>query len=176
MKQEHWLVAIIGLVIFAFIIDIIVPSITVNLITPYHYFIPENFITLPLTSTGIVIRALAIFIAPILFLSFTEWSGQIKGVILFVVSGLLQLYAIQDIVSGANVVPLGWSLSFALAGLALIIPALLYIMLGLIGKTNKVITEPEPATGIDDDDEDYIVKDKPEHSEKPEPKEHHKEK
>ena len=60
--------------------------------------------------------------------------------ILLIISGLAQLYAIQEIATGAQVIPMEWSLSLSLAGLALLLPASLQIFLGIAHKTKKKLT------------------------------------
>jgi hypothetical protein len=146
MKQEYWFAAVFGLIIFAIVLDAIVNPLTTSLPSPYHYFTPEIFSVYPLTTVSIILKAAAIFIIPILLLSFAGWSKTIKGIIVFVVSGVLQLYSLQDLVSGAHAVPVEWALSFTLSGMLLIIPAAVYIIMGVVQK----------ATG--EESQDYIVK------------------
>ena len=63
----------------------------------------------------------------------------------------MQLYAIQEVATGAKVAPLEWSLSLAVAGLALLLPTVLFFIKGMVGAMNqKITTAPDPF----DDDED----------------------
>ena len=139
MKQEYWLAVVIGFVILAYILDSLVNPLTIGLPTPYHYFIPESFMTFPFTSTSIVIKAVAIYIGVILFLSFIEFKKSVKGIILFIVGGLMQLYSIQDVVTGSRIVPLEWALAITLSGIALLLTSFFFIIAGAIsgvaGKT-----------------------------------------
>ena len=155
MKQEHWLIVVVGLIIFTFVLDSILPTLSIYIPTPYHYLTPEIFITYPLTSVSVFLKAAAIFITPILLLSFAGWSKLSKGIVIFVISSVLQLYALQDIVTRTGSVPLEWSIPFTVAGLALLIPALIYIIIGVIQRTNQ-------AMGGDEANADYIVKPKEE--------------
>lgn len=138
MKQEYWLALIIGLIVFAYVLDFVVNPLNVSLVTPYHYFISESLSLYPFTTTSIVIKAIALFIAPLLLLSFAGFSKLIKGIIIFIVAGLLQLYALQDVATGSRTIPLEWSLAFTLAGMALIIPSIIYVLWGMIQKAGSV--------------------------------------
>jgi len=138
MKQEYWLALIIGLIIFAYVLDFVVNPLQITLVTPYHYFISESLSIYPFTTTSIVIKAIALFITPLLLLSFAGFSKLIKGIIVFIFAGLLQLYALQDVATGSLTVPLEWSLAFTLAGVLLIIPSIIYVLWGMIQKAGSV--------------------------------------
>lgn len=144
MKQEYWLAIIVGLVVFAYILDALISPFTLDLPTPYHYFTPENVMLLPFTATSIIVKAVAIFISVPLLLSFSGAKKTIKGIIMFIVAGLLQLYALQAVASNTYVIPLEWALSFTLAGMALMITSFLYIILGLFQGTTKNSYENKP--------------------------------
>src|SRR3989344_1827987 len=138
MKREHWLAAIIGLLILAYVLDSVVNPLTIGLPTPYHFFIPEILKTYPFTVTSIFIKSLALFITPLLLLSFTGFKKVLKGILLLISSGLLQLYALQDVASGAHTVPLEWSLSFTLTGVAILFTSIIYILMGFLQKASNM--------------------------------------
>lgn len=140
MKQEYWLATAIGLVVLAYILDSVVNPLAAALPTPYHYFIPEYLTTYPFTTTSIIIKAVAVFIGVTLALSFTGFAKTVKGIALFVVSVLLQLYSLQDIASGAHVIPVEWAISFTLAGLALFLLAIIFLFLGLVSGAGSAMT------------------------------------
>ncbi len=156
MKQEHWLVVIVGLVIFTFVLDAILPKLVVDVPTPYHFLTTAYFLTYPLTSVSIFLKALAIFLTPILLLSFAGWTKLTKGISIFIVSAILQLYALQDIVTRSGLIPLEWSIPFTVAGLGLLVVSLIYIIMGVIQRTNQA---------MDADESEYTVK--PKEEEKP---------
>lgn len=143
MKQEFWLATIIGLVVFAYVLDLIVNPLTVVLPTPYHFFTSGALTNYPFTTVSIIIKAIAIFITPLLALSFSGISKLIKGIIVFIAAGLLQLYALQDVATETHTVPLEWSLSFTLAGVALLIPSVIFLIWGLLQKTGDIGTDSE---------------------------------
>ena len=130
MKQEYTLILIIGLFLLAYLLDALVNPLTVTLTTPYHFFTSDTLYTFPFTTASIVLKALAIFITPVWFLSFLSINHLTKASITLVLSGLLQLYSLQDVVSGAEVIPLEWAIALTLAGAALLIPTITYPIIG----------------------------------------------
>lgn len=134
MKQEFFLILIAGLLILAYVLDAVVNPLYLKLVTPYHYFDPQILSKYTFTTTSIVIKSVALMIASIWFLSFLSFNKLIKGAILLVLSGLMQLYALQEVATNARVVPLEWTLSLTLTGVALLIPAVLYIIMGVFKK------------------------------------------
>ena len=144
MKQEHTLVLIIGLLILAYVLDAIVQPLGVKLTTPYHYLDPKIISSYAFTTTSIVIKSVALFILPLWLFSFFSFKKFTKGVFLLVLSGLMQLYSLQDVVTGTNLVPVEWAISLTLAGVILLIPTILYIVAGGAEKVHKtLLDEPE---------------------------------
>lgn len=153
MKQEYILVIIIGLLILAYVLDAIVNPLKLQLPSPYHFFDPEILSKYTFTTTSIVIKAVALIMAPVWFLSFLDLSKLTKGAILLVIAGLMQFYALQDVATGAQVVPLEWSLSFTLTGVVLLIFAIIYMLIGLTKKAHKSLTKgPYDAFTKEEDD------------------------
>lgn len=141
MKQEYVLVIIIGLLVLAYVLDAVVNPLKLRLVTPYHFFDPQILSKYTFTTTSIVIKSVALIMAPVWFLSFLDFSKLTKGSILLVLSGLMQLYALQDVATNAQVIPLEWSLSLTLTGVILLIPATAYIFIGFGEKAHKNLTE-----------------------------------
>lgn len=141
MKNEYILFFAVGLFILAYVLDAIVNPLKLQLATPYHYFDTSILTKYTFTTTSIVIKSIALIMASLWFLSFLSLNKLIKGTILLVISGLMQLYALQDVATNSQIVPLEWSLSFTLTGVILLIPAVFYILIGLTKKATKAITE-----------------------------------
>lgn len=137
MKQEHWLAVVIGLLIFAYVLDGVVNPLTLGLPTPYHFFIPEILVTYPFTVTSILIKSSALYITPLLLLSFTGFNKTLKGIALLIISGLFQLYALQDVASGAHAIPLEWALSLTFTGVILLFTSIIYIIMGFLQKASN---------------------------------------
>jgi hypothetical protein len=140
MKKEFIGVLVVGMLVLAYVLDAIVNPLAISLPTPYHFFTPEQMFEYAFTSTGIVLKAVALTLAPIWILSMMGIKATLKGSILLVISALLQLYALQDVVSRAYVLPLEWSLAFCLTGLLLLVPALLFLIFGMLGGAKKKLT------------------------------------
>lgn len=133
MKTEYTIGLIIGLLILTYVLDAIVNPLSPALfVTPYHYFDPSIFTKYAFTSTSIVLKAIAVLLIPLVVLKALDLKATAKGVILLILSGLAQLYALQDTVTRAQILPLEWDISLTLAALVLIIPSIIYILAGLI--------------------------------------------
>lgn len=141
MKHEYILIIIAGLLIFAYVLDAVVNPLKLRLATPYHFFDPDILSKYTFTTTSIIIKSIALIMTPLWFLSFLHLSKLTKGAILFVLAALIQLYALQDVASNSKVIPLEWSISLALTGAILLIPSILYIIIGLTQKATKAISE-----------------------------------
>lgn len=151
MKQEYVLMFIIGLLILGYILDAIVNPLSLQLPTPYHFFDPANLTVYPFTSASILIKSIALFLAPLWLLSFLSFNGLTKGTILLILSGLMQLYALQDVATNSQVIPLEWSLSLTLTGFALLFPAIIYMLIGAGRKAKSITHDPYAQTSKDDD-------------------------
>lgn len=137
MKKEFILIFVIGLFILAYVLDAVVNPLTITLTSPYHYLTPEIYTQYAFTTTSIVIKALGIFLSTLLLLSAIEVSRLIKGGILLGIAGLMQLYALQEVATGAQVLPLEWTISLTLAGMTLLLPTAFYLIRGALDGANK---------------------------------------
>ena len=146
MKKETVLVIIIGLFLLSYVLDAVVKPLQVPLANPFQFLNPKLLTLYPFTATSIVIKGIGIFLTSLLFLSFAEGYHTVKGAVLLVLIGLMELYALQDIATRAQVVPLEWSLSLSLAGLALLFPMIIYFIRGAMGSLHKHLGGPEGET------------------------------
>lgn len=60
-----------------------------------------------------------------------------KAISSFLLAALLNLFAIQQIATNTRTVTLQWNLSLAFAGLALLLPTVIYLIIGLISPVLK---------------------------------------
>jgi len=151
MKKEYGIATIAGLVIFGYILDTISGPIILTLTNPYAFLATETLSIYPLTTVSIAAKTLAIIIAAPLLLSFIEKKYIFKSVILFVFAALLELYAIQQLATGLLITPIQWTLSFAYAGIGLLIPSFCYLLLGLFSGGKKTLDKMNYAAADDDD-------------------------
>jgi len=156
MKKETVLIIIIGLFLLSYVLDSVVKPLAIPLKTPYQFLNPKLLALYPFTTASVVIKGLGIFLSPLLFLSFAEGYYAAKGAVLLVLIGLMQLYALQDIATKAHVVPLEWSLSLSLAGIALLIPMIIYFIRGAMHSLHKQLggTPEEIETPLSDTQEE----------------------
>lgn len=125
MKLEYWVGTIGGLFLLAYVLEAVIDPLAIDLATPYQFVSPQYFTQYPFTSAIIFTRALAIFLTPLFLLTLVKKAYFAKALFLLVLAGLMQLYALQNIVTKNFVVNLEWALSLALAGIALLLPAVL---------------------------------------------------
>ena len=145
MKKEHVLVFVVGLFILTYVLDAVVNPLEIDLSTPYQFLSPELFSHYPFTTASIVMKSIGLFLTPVLLLSFMDNQHFAKGGILFLMSGLTQLYALQDLITNSQIMPLEWTISFTVAGLLLLIPATTYFVRGFISSFHEKITGEPPA-------------------------------
>jgi len=131
MKKEYGLVFAIGLFILAYVLDAVVKPLAILLPSPYHYFTPITLSLYPFSTTSIILKAIAVWISILLGISFIE-KPLAKGGTLILISGLLQLYTLQDVATRTHLLPLEWSLALTLTGILLILPSLGYIVMGIL--------------------------------------------
>jgi len=154
MKQEHFLMFVVGLIILSYILDAIVNPLSIALPTPYHFFEPGTLFMYPFTTASILIKGIAFFITPLVLLTYFPFTSMLKGIILFILSGLMQLYALQDVATQSQVIPLEWSLSLCISGLFLLLPAIGYFLFGAGKKAHKTVTHDPYADVSTDKDDD----------------------
>ena len=143
MKKEYTLIFIVGLFLLAYVLDAVVDPLEVVLSSPYKYINPGIYTQYPFTGASIVIKALGIFLTPLFFLSFMEKQYTAKGLILLIVAGLTQLYGIQELATGAHLLPVEWTVSLALGGAALLVPMVFYLIRGTFYSVSKTIVGPD---------------------------------
>lgn len=131
IPKEQVFITIIGLFLLSYLLEAIVDPLNINLATPYAFLSPLYFTKYPFTTATIAIRGLSLFLAPVFILSFFSRGYFAKVGVLLVVGALAQLYSLQEVASGTTLIPLEWSLSLSVAGMALILPILIYIIKGL---------------------------------------------
>lgn len=141
MKQEYTILIIVGLFIAAYVLEAIVQPLGVDLATPYHFLTPETLTTYPFTTAVIAVRATAIFLAPLWLMSFFEKGYTIKGSISLVLAGLSQLYVLQELATGNQILPLEWALAISVAGMALVVPMVIYFLRGLLYSAHTKLTK-----------------------------------
>ena len=148
MKKEIFAMIAVGLFILAAVLDAVVKPLELAITSPYPYFVPSTLMLYPFSTASIVFKAIGLTISIVLAVNLMSQRFA-QGGILLLGSGLLQLYALQDIATRTYSIPLEWSLSLSLAGMALIIPAILYFLTGVITAIHHSLN-PYGSTNPDD--------------------------
>lgn len=140
IPKEYLLIFVVGLFLLAYLLDAVVNPLKLQLATPYQFLRPEIMGKYPFTAISVFVKAIALFIVPLLALSFIGKSYMLKAGVLLVLGSLVQLYALQDVVTHAEVIPLEWSLSLSVAGLALLVPAAFFFIKGAFFSLKQNLT------------------------------------
>lgn len=156
IAKEYQLLIIGGLFLLAYVLEALVNPLTIKLATPYSFLAPTTLLKYPFTTTVIVIKSVAIFWTPLLLLSFVQHAYAAKGSVLLVLAGLLQLYSLQEIATGAKIIPLEWSLAFSVAGILLLLPTVIFfIQHGVSSVRHKVyLPKNSDSQSLADDEDD----------------------
>ncbi len=139
MKKEYLIFVVLGLIIFGSVLDSISGPVALSIRNPFLFLGGEVLSIYPLTAVSVAAKVLAIIIVAPLALSLIGRQYILKSIVLFVFAAILVLYAIQQFATGLTITPVQWTLSFAFAGIGLLIPSLLYLLIGLLRGTKKVL-------------------------------------
>ena len=101
LAKEYQFLVIVGLFIFAYVLEALVNPLQIDLLTPYNYLSPQYLAKYPFTTAIIAIKSIAIFWTPLFLLSFINKAYGAKASILLVLAALLQLYSLQEIATSA---------------------------------------------------------------------------
>lgn len=139
MKKEYLIALVIGLFILSYVMDALVNSLPINLPTPYHYFTQEIFTTYAFTSATILMKTIGVVISILLVLSALGLHSFAKSGTLLILSGLMQLYSLQDIVTNSRTIPVEWAVTLTLSGMIFLIPTVIYAIKGLVGGSSQEV-------------------------------------
>jgi hypothetical protein len=149
MKKEYFAGAILGLFVFGYVLDYFAGPLRLTLTSPYAFFTSELLNQYPFTAVSILIKTIAVAAGFVLIFSFFERQYFVKAVVLFCVAGLFELYAIQQVRSGAMMIPLQWILALTASGVVLLIPTLIFLILGIVYLLIGKLKEETPETSVD---------------------------
>ena len=142
MKKEHFLIICVSLLILSYVIDYISGPVTIAIKNPYLFLNQTVISRVPLTAVGVFARSLGLIIGVVLSLSLIAKKYFVKASITFFLAAIFSLFAIQQIATSTRTVTIQWSLSFAYAGLGLVLPLIIYFILGFIFPVRKIIIPP----------------------------------
>lgn len=144
MKKEYTAVVTISFFLLAYVLEALSGKVVFPpMASPAAFLNPTVLNKFPFTATAIAIRTVALVLSLLLVLSFTEIKKYIKAGIVFVLAFLFELYAIQQLATGARTTPLEWTLSFSYAGVVLTPIIIFFLIAGIFEAAHKALTKPD---------------------------------
>lgn len=140
MKKEYLVVVLLILFVLSSVLDSLAGPIKLALKTPFDFLKPSILVVYPLTTVGIAAKALFVALTLILVLSLAEGMYLGKGLFLLFFAVLSELYSIQQVATNSRATPLEWTLAFAAAGIILVLPAAIFILLGAVRNVHQKIS------------------------------------
>ncbi len=143
IQKEHVFVMISCLFLLSYLLENIVTPLHINLATPYSYLSPTVFTKYPFTTVVVIIRAISLFMTPLFLLSFINGRYFVKVAVLLIIGVLVQLYSLQQLISGTTLITLEWAISLSMAGALQIISTIPFIIKGafLFAKTKFSLSD-----------------------------------
>jgi hypothetical protein len=141
MKKEYFAFLVVGLFIFGYVLDLISGPISLAIENPFAFLSAPVLSIYPLTAVSIGAKVLSIVITTILILSLINKQYVLKSIVSFVLAAILVLYSIQQFATGQAITPIQWTISFAFAGIGLLLPSVLYLLIGLFKRTKKALSD-----------------------------------
>lgn len=130
IPKEYIFLTICGLFLLAYVLEAVVDPLNIELPSPYNFLTPEYFLKYPFTSAVVGIRGIALLLIPLFLYSYFSKGYFPKAIASLIIGGLMQLYSLQEIATGTTLAPLEWSISLSLAGIAILVPMIYYLILG----------------------------------------------
>ena len=132
MKKEITFVITACLFLLAYVLDYFAGTLSLSIISPIA-FLNQNYFTLyPMTFVAVMIRSFAIMLSVTLLLSVIERQYFVKLGISAFLAFLAEIYAFQQLATGATITPLLWTLAISYGGAMLVIPMVFYIFAGVV--------------------------------------------
>lgn len=142
MKKEYILFFATGLFIFGYVLDSISGPIVLAIKNPFLFYLNSEILSVyPLTAVSIGVKILTIIVTTTLLLSLINKQYVLKSIISFILAATLVLYAIQQFATGSIITPVQWTISFAFAGVGLLVPTIFYLLIGLFKRTKKALSD-----------------------------------
>lgn len=152
MKKEIVFVITVGLFLFAYILDYFAGPINLMVKSPLIFLDLKFFNLYPMTFVAVAVRTTALIISVALILSTIEKHYSTKIIISLFLTFVAEIYAFQQLATGAKITPVLWTLAISYAGAGLIIPVTFYIFASITqflipqSKNTVHLTESETVT------------------------------
>lgn len=144
MKKEYAIVTTLGFFLLAYLLDYFAGPVAIPIKSPF-LFLQNIYLTeFPFTAVAIGLRSMAIVASLVILFSALGIKDLVKALIIFILAILFNLYAIQQLATGARVTPIQWTLSFAFAGVMAIVPIVIFLLKGIVTSLHQSLTGSPP--------------------------------
>lgn len=154
MKKEITFVIAALLFLLAYVLDYFAGKLSLTGIFSPLTFLSQSYFTLyPMTFVAVIIRSIAIMLSVTLILSVMERQYFVKLGIVAFLAFIAEIYAFQQLATGATITPLLWTLAISYGGAMLVIPIVFYVFAGIANfliphnKNEVHLPQSEPNSG-----------------------------
>lgn len=131
MRKEITFVITALLFLLAYVLDYFAGKLSLSIISPIAFLNQGYFGLYPMTFVAVIVRSVAIMLSVTLILSVMERQYFVKlGISAFLLF-IAEIYAFQQLATGATITPLLWTLAISYGGAILVIPMIFYIFAGI---------------------------------------------
>lgn len=132
MRKEIVFVITAGLFILAYILDYFAGKLALTgIFSPLTFLDKTYFALYPMTFVAVFVRSFAIMLSITLILSVMERQYFTKLGITAFLTFIAEIYAFQQLATGAVITPLLWTLAISYGGVMLVIPMVFYLFAGI---------------------------------------------
>lgn len=131
MKKEIIFVIAVCLFLLSYALDYFAGPLQFSVTSPIVFLTPKFFNLYPMTFVSVIVRSSALFISIGLILSLMEKQYIKKIIISLFLTFVAEIYAFQQLATGARTTPVLWTLAISYSGAALILLIVFYIFAGI---------------------------------------------
>lgn len=131
MKKEVIFVITVCLFLLSYVLDYFAGPLQFTVKSPIIFLTPKFFNLYPMTFVSVIVRSSALFISTGLILSLMEKQYIKKIIISLFLTFVAEIYAFQQLATGARITPVLWTLAISYSGAALILLIIFYIFAGI---------------------------------------------
>lgn len=133
MKKEYTLVGLVFALMISYLIDSLSGTVVLTGIDDPSQFLTPFFLRqYPFTALSVLIKTLSLVATVILLFSFMKHSYFKKAGVTTFLAVLIEFYAVQQLTTGGTITPVIITLSLAYSGILLILPAIYYLLKGIV--------------------------------------------
>lgn len=130
MKKEVLLFVVGILLLLAYVLDYLAGSVGLLITHPIQLTNYTFFAPYPLTTFAIVVRSVSLMLSVVLFLSLMEYQYFKKLFISLFLGFIAFIYGYQQLITNGSITPLLWTIAITYSGVLLILPSVVYLLLG----------------------------------------------